>query len=232
MTWLPASAIAFVQEALSAAANPEKAAGMQAYMKTDMPFYGVQKPGRTPIVRHVIEEWPPADRQEYERLVLALWGLRHREEKYVALGVARGHPRFIVPESLPLYRRLIVEGAWWDLVDEVATQLVRRLVVDHPNEIWPEVDRWVDAPDMWLRRSALLCQIGAKTATDAQRLFRFCRELAYEKEFFIRKAIGWALREYAKTDPEAVATFVRKHRDELSGLSFREPTKHIKDLVA
>ncbi len=223
--------VAYAREALSAAADPEKAAGMQAYMKTDMPFYGVQKAGRVPIVKHIVEEWPPADREEYTRLVLALWGLGHREEKYVALGVARAHRRFVVPGSLPLYRRLIVEGAWWDLVDEIATHLVRHLVVDHPAQTWPEVDRWVDAPDMWLRRSALLCQIGAKEATDARRLFRFCRELAYQKEFFIRKAIGWALRDYAKTDPEAVAGFVTKYRDELSSLSYREATKHIGHLV-
>ncbi|MCO6502180.1 MAG: DNA alkylation repair protein, partial [Acidimicrobiales bacterium] len=93
-------AVGYAREALSAAADPEKAAGMQAYMKTDMPFYGVQKAGRVPIVKHIVEEWPPADREEYTRLVLALWGLGHREEKYVALGVARAHRRFVVPASL------------------------------------------------------------------------------------------------------------------------------------
>lgn len=229
---MPEPAVRYVREALSAAADPDRAAGMQAYMKTSMPFYGVQKSRRVPIVRHIVRTWPPADQGEYEGLVLALWGLPHREEKYIALGVARAHRRFVVPESLPLYRRLIVEGAWWDLVDEIATHLVRHLVVNHPAETWPEVDRWVDAPDMWLRRSALLCQIGAKDATDADRLFDFCRRRMAEREFFIRKAIGWALREYAKTDPEAVAVFVSEHRDEMSGLSYREATKHIGHLVA
>jgi 3-methyladenine DNA glycosylase AlkD len=196
-----------------------------------MPFYGVQKPGRTPILRALVAEFPPADRDAYEELVLALWSMPHREEKYLAVGVAVRHQRFVVPASLLLYRQLIVEGAWWDLVDGVATQLVQTLVIEYTSEVWPEVDRWITEENMWLRRSAIICQVGAKTATDVGRLFRFCETCAGEEEFFIRKAIGWALREYAKTDPNAVADFVASHRDALSGLSFREATKHIRHLV-
>lgn len=224
-------ACAYVSGELSRRANPEKAEGMQAYMKTEMPFYGVQKPGRSPIVKHLVEKFPPRDRDEYEHLVLALWALPHREEKYIAQGVAVAHSEYIVPESLPLYRQLLVEGAWWDFVDEVATHLIRPLVIGYPQDTWPVVDEWIDHEDMWLRRAAIICQVGAKEATDAERLFRFCSKRAHEREFFIRKAIGWALREYAKTDSEAVAGFVIDERDQLSGLSFREATKHIKELV-
>ncbi len=219
------------QQALAAQANPDKADGMRAYMKTDMPFYGVQKPARVLILRHLTDDFSPADRSEYEDMVLALWELPHREEKYLALGVAREFGQYVVPGSLPLYRRLIVEGAWWDFVDEVATKLLRKLVVEHGEGTWPTIDRWIDADDMWLRRSAILCQIGAKTATDVDRLFRFCAERAFEKEFFIRKAIGWALREYAHVDPEIVARFAAAHRGELSALSYREATKHIQHLL-
>ena len=225
-------AVAYVAEALSRAANPEKAAGMQAYMKTDMPFYGVQKPARTPILRQLVHDFPPADRDGYQALVLALWNLPHREEKYLALGVAQHFRSFVDTVSLPLYRRLIVEGAWWDFVDEVATHLIRDLVMNHPNEAWPEVDTWIEDPDMWLRRSAIICQVGARGKTDAERLFAFSGARLEEKEFFIRKAIGWALRDYARTDPEAVAGFVTTNRDRLSGLSFREATKHIGHLVS
>lgn len=221
----------YTQTALTAAANPEKAGGMQAYMKTEMPFYGVQKAGRTPILRHLAKEYPPEDRDEYEELVLALWDLPHREEKYLAQGLATKHKQFIVPDSLPLYRRMIVEGAWWDFVDEVATHMIRPLVINYSNETWPIVDPWIDDEDMWLRRTAIICQVGAKENTDADRLFRFCEQRMHEKEFFIRKAIGWALREYAKTDPDAVARFAEANRDSLSGLSFREATKHIGHLV-
>lgn len=221
----------FVTASLTKVADPAKAPGMQAYMKTDMPFYGVQKEGRTVILRQLVRDFQPAGRSDYEDLVLGLWDLPHREEKYLALAYARHFESFIVPESLPLYRRLIVEGAWWDFVDEIATKLVRQLVLEKPAETWPIVDDWVDDEDMWLRRTAILCQIGAMERTDVDRLFQFCAQRAFEKEFFIRKAIGWALREYAKTDPEAVARFVTEHRDQLSGLSLREASKHISHLL-
>jgi 3-methyladenine DNA glycosylase AlkD len=221
----------FVSAALRAQANPDKAAGMQAYMKTDMPFYGVQKPARVGILRELVGEFPPADRGEYEELVLGLWALPHREEKYLAVGVASHFEEHVTPASLSLYRRLIVEGAWWDFVDEIATRLIRRLVVAHPAQTWPVVDPWIEDEDMWLRRAVILCQIGAKERTDVDRLFRFCALRAFEQEFFIRKAIGWALREHAKTDPGAVAGFVREHRDRMSALSYREATRHIGHLV-
>jgi 3-methyladenine DNA glycosylase AlkD len=221
----------YVQSALAEQANPDKAAQMQAYMKTEMPFYGVQKPGLIPVLRHVVKNFPPSTRAEYERLVLALWRLPHREEKYIAQRVAVKHRQFMVPASLPLYRRFVVEGAWWDFVDEASTHMVRELVLEFPLEVWPKVDTWIDADDMWLRRSAIICQVGAKERTDADRLFSFCEQRAFEKEFFIRKAIGWSLREYAKTDAAAVAAFATSHREDLSGLSYREATKHIGHLV-
>ena len=221
----------YVSSSLAAAANPEKANAMARYMKTEMPFYGVQKPGRTPILRHVVKEFPPADRDEYEEIVLALWDLPHREEKYIAQGVAVSHREHLVPESLPLYRRFVVEGGWWDFVDEASTHMIRQVIINQPTQTWPTVDTWIGDDDMWLRRSAIICQVGAKENTDAERLFRFCEQRAFEEEFFIRKGIGWALREYAKTDPDAVAAFVTDHHEQLSGLSYREATKHISHLV-
>lgn len=224
-------AVEYVRAALEVQADPEKAAGMQAYMKTEMLFYGVQKPGRVQIMRQLKKQFVPETRDAYERLVQALWNLPHREEKYLAQAVATTFKSFVVPESLPLYRRMITEGAWWDFVDETATHMIRPLVIGYPEEVWPVVDTWIDDENMWLRRAAIICQVGAKDATDSDRLFRFCERRAHETEFFIRKAIGWALREYAKTDPSTVAQFMREHQSELSGLSYREASKHIKDLV-
>ena len=223
--------VEYAQRELSAQANPEKAEGMQWYMKTEMPFYGVQKPGRVVIVRGLVKQVEPATPKEYRELVLAFWNLPHREEKYIALALARHFDDFVTPDQLDLYRRLIVEGAWWDFVDEVATKLIRSNVAGFPTDTWSIVDPWIDDADMWLRRTAILCQIGLKEATDTDRLFAFCRARMHEKEFFIRKAIGWALREYAKTDPEAVAAFATANKEDLSGLSYREGTKHIKELL-
>ena len=231
MTSVTTDLVGYVQAALGERANPGKAAGMQAYMKTDMPFYGVQKPERVKILREIKSRFAPGSHSEYLDAAAALWDLPHREEKYLAQGVAVAFPEHIVPSSLPLYRRFIVDGAWWDFVDETATHLIRELVLGYPEEIWPIVEGWVRDEDMWLRRTAILCQVGAKTRTDSDRLFSFCIARAHESEFFIRKAIGWALREYARTDPEAVARFVTDHRGELPPLSVREASKHIAHLV-
>ena len=225
------AACRFVSWSLAEIANPVKAEGMAAYMKTDMPFYGVQKPARAQILRRLREDFPPGTLAEYDALASALWDLSHREEKYLAQAVATQFDRFIVPESMPLYLRFIVEGAWWDFVDETATHMVRELVLGFPAETWPTVDVWNESDDMWLRRASILCQIGAKERTDVDRLFVFCERRMHEQEFFIRKAIGWALREHAKTDPEAVASFVASNWDGLSPLSRREATKHIGHLV-
>jgi 3-methyladenine DNA glycosylase AlkD len=231
MTSVISDLVDFVRSSLAARADPAKAAGMQAYMKTDMPFYGVQKPGRVAILRDIRSRFVPRAHPEYLESAAALWELPHREEKYLAQGFAVAFPQHVVPGSLPLYLRFIVEGAWWDFVDETATHMIRQLVIGHPEEIWPVIEGWAAGENMWLRRAAILCQVGAKTSTDSDRLFGFCAARAHESEFFIRKAIGWALRDYARTDPDAVARFVTVHRAELSPLSVREASKHIGHLV-
>ena len=231
MSQKTARAITHVQHSLAEQANTEKAGRMQAYKKTDMPFYGVQKPGRTRILRHIRKDFAPRTHDEYVDLVTALWELPHREEKYLAQGVAASFQGFIVPESMPVYLRFIEEGAWWDFVDETATHMIRHLVLEFPEDTWPLVEAWNGDGDMWLRRASIICQVGAKERTDADRVFHFCEARMHETEFFIRKAIGWALRDYAKTDARAVANFVSRNRDQLSGLSYREATKHIGHLL-
>jgi 3-methyladenine DNA glycosylase AlkD len=219
--------VALATQRLSEAADPEKAGPMAAYLKTDMPFYGVQKAGRVPIQREIRKRFPPADPEEYRKSVLALWNLPHREEKYLAIGYARSFPAYIAPASMALYRQLIVEGAWWDLVDGIASDLVGTVLLDARPETTPTIEAWIDDPDLWLRRTAIICQLRHNERTDVGLLFRACEARMAETEFFIRKAIGWALRQYARTDPEAVRRFVIDHRDRMSGLSYREATKHL-----
>jgi 3-methyladenine DNA glycosylase AlkD len=217
----------FVSAALAERANPSKAVEMAAYMKTTMPFYGVQTTERRKVLRQAQRRHPIADRDDYRGTVVTLWERPHREEKYCAVDLAIDEKRWIAFDNLDLYRRLIVEGAWWDFVDGVAAQLVGQILVDQPGRMWPILDTWIDDENMWLRRSALLAQLKHKGATDRHRLFAYCLRRADESEFFIRKAIGWALREYAKTDPDAVRDFLDDHREELSGLSYREAAKHL-----
>ncbi len=216
-----------VAQRLASAAHPEKAASMAAYMKTDTPFYGVQTPARVPILKQALRDFPPQSRADYRQAVLALWAQPHREERYLAIEYASSFPRYVTASSLPIYRRMIVEGAWWDFVDSLAIHLVGQVLAGQRAATTPKVEAWIDHPDLWLRRSSIICQIGHKEATDTELLFDACERRMHEQEFFIRKAIGWALRDYAKTDPESVVAFVTEHRESLSGLSYREATKHL-----
>ena len=212
---------------LAAVSDPEKAGPMAAYLKTDMPFYGVQKAGRVPVMRKLKLEFPPQNRDEYELATLALWRLEHREEKYLAIGYARAFEDFVVFDSMPLYEQMITEGAWWDLVDGLASWLVGSVLLKERNRTEPVMRSWITSEDMWLRRTSIICQLSHKADTDTLLLADACTENMSDPEFFIRKAIGWALREYAKTNPDWVRAYVRDHQGEMSGLSLREATKHL-----
>lgn len=224
----PAELAALATKRLAAAADPVKAPQMAAYMKTDMPFYGVQKPQRQVIERELKKAFRPATRDEYREAIELLWNRPHREEKYTALFIARSYKAFIDWESMDLYEHLVRTGAWWDFVDEVATRLIGHVGMSEPERVGPLMDTWIDDGDMWIRRVAIIFQLKHKGATDTERLERYCLERAHETEFFIRKAIGWALREHSKTDPAWVKRFLLAHRDELSGLSFREGAKQLR----
>jgi 3-methyladenine DNA glycosylase AlkD len=217
----------FLAAKLAKIGDPGRAVDMAAYMKTDMPFYGVPKPERAKIYREMRSRFPITSRAEYGAAVRALWSRPHREEKYCAISLAVDHPEYVTLGSVPFYRQMIEEGAWWDFVDDIAARLIGKVLLDERPGMAPKLDRWIDDENLWIRRTAILSQLKHKAATDQDQLFRFCLKRAGEKEFFIRKAIGWALREYAKTEPDVVRSFALEHRDRLSGLSFREATKHL-----
>ncbi len=219
--------VEFVQSELKRLADAEKAPVMAAYMKTDMPFYGVQKPDREPILKAIKKNFRPQSRQEYEKTILKLWKLPHREEKYLALGYACEFVSLATVDTMDLYERLVREGAWWDFVDVLAAHLVGRLHMTCRAEVAPMMDEWISDPDFWIRRSAILSQLRHKKETDSKRLFSYCLAQADETEFFIRKGIGWALREYSYANPDAVKKFLLKNRKRLSNLSFREGAKQL-----
>lgn len=217
----------YVTAELRALADPAKAPAMAAYMKTAQAFYGVPTPRRAIILRQTRNRFVPADQKSYERNVLALWKLPYREEQYCAIAYARQHPRSITPSALWLYERMIREGAWWDFVDDIAVNLVGSVLRNFRAKTRPMIERWCDDPHLWIRRTALLAHLKHKQETDAAQLFDHCLRRSHESEFFIRKAIGWALREYSKTDSRAVRAFLRKNRQRLSNLTFAEASKHL-----
>jgi 3-methyladenine DNA glycosylase AlkD len=222
--------IKHARERLTQAADPEKAAPMQAYMKSRMPCYGVQLPGVREICRELFAEHPIDDRGVWEATVHTLFDkAQHREERYVAIELTghRFYRRWQDVETLPLYDHLIVTGAWWDLVDEIAIRRVGPILLVHPNQVQPVLLRWAHDENIWRRRTAIISQIKAKTRTNIRLLEDCIRPNLAEKDFFIRKGIGWALREHAKTDPAWVRSYVERHRAKLSPLSVREALKNI-----
>ena len=126
-----------------------------------------------------------------------------------------------------MYEDLIVTGAWWDYVDEIAARRVGPILRAAPERVAPVMRAWATDGDLWRRRTAILCQLGAHQAVDRD-LLEDCLEPNFsDREFFIRKAIGWALRDFARQDPDWVRGFVDQHADRLSPLSYREATKHL-----
>jgi 3-methyladenine DNA glycosylase AlkD len=132
----------------------------------------------------------------------------------------------MTPEFLPTAGQLITTKPWWDTVDTLADHVVGMIVARHPEAV-STMDSWLLDDNLWLARTALLHQLTYRDRTDVDRLFRYCLARADHKDFFIRKAIGWALRQYAWTDPEPVRAFVEEHRAVLSPLSVREALKNI-----
>jgi 3-methyladenine DNA glycosylase AlkD len=211
-----------IRRELAAHADPAKAPGMQAYMKSSMPFLGVQKPARARIARSVFAEFPLAGFEAWRATILRLWReATYREERYMAIALARDarYREHRSVAALPLYEELIVSGAWWDFVDEVAIRLVGAL------DVAPLAREWASDDDMWKRRAAIIHQIARKDRTDAALLFDCIEPNRDDREFFVRKAIGWALREYAKVDPVAVERYCAAH--ELSPLSRREALRNL-----
>ncbi len=230
-----------LRAALAAAGDPSRAAAQQAYMKSAMPYRGLTAPQLRETVRPWLDAAPyrMRDRAEWAATIRELWdGASHREERYVAVALARHrHYRgWRDAAMLPLWRHLVVTGAWWDHVDEIAAHLVGPALRSEPAVTRPVIQEWAVGDDLWLRRTAILAQLGAGSGTDVPLLEEVVvanlePRLAgtpLAREFFLRKAIGWALREYARTDPAWVRGFVAEHESQLSGLSRREALKHLR----
>jgi 3-methyladenine DNA glycosylase AlkD len=199
-------------------------------MKSAMPFHGVTTPVLRRICREVFASVEFPSPAAFRAAVLAVWrGARCREERHAAieLSTARSFRGFFDLDLLPVFEEMIVSGAWWDFVDAVATHPVGRLLRLYPGLMKRTMLRWSRGGDLWKRRAAILCQIGFKKETDLDLLYRAIEPSLDSKEFFLRKAIGWALRQYAWTDPGEVVRYVRANEARLSPLSRREALKNV-----
>ena len=214
---------------LAAHANAEKARAMRAYMKSAMPYFGVNLPELRTISKFVFAQHPIESCEQWQRVVMQLWRqAKFREERYAAIELLglKAHRECWTPLIMPMLEEMVVTGAWWDLVDGIA-HVFGELLRKHPKEIRPVMRAWSTDPILWKRRISIICQLTFKKDTDLELLYANIEPNLSDREFFIRKAIGWALRQYAWTDPKEVARYVAAHESQLSGLSRREALKNV-----
>jgi len=210
-----------VQKELQPLADPERAQAMAAYMKGQFEFLGIPTPVRRKMTQALFRPIPG----DLMATAESLWALPQREYQYVAGDLLRHHAQALSGEHLPALESLVLRKSWWDTVDGLAVTIGHLVLKER--DLARRMDELIRSPQMWLRRIALLHQLGSKAETDESRLYEYCRRCAPEREFFIRKAIGWALRQYARTNPVSVRNFLDAHGRELSGLSLREAAKHL-----
>ncbi|MGN9912457.1 DNA alkylation repair protein [Phytohabitans sp. LJ34] len=224
MTPLATEVLGRLTRVFGGARDPERAPAMAAYMRDKFPFLGIQSPAQRVLARQVLAGLDRPAEDDLRDVAEGCWALPEREYQYFACGLLRRHARVCSAGFLETARFLVVTKPWWDTVDALAAHLVGPLVSAHPALV-STMDAWIDDEDMWLVRTAILHQLRYKEQTDVARLFRYCTRQAGHPDFFVRKAIGWALREYAKTDPAAVRAYVAAHR--LAPLSTREALKNL-----
>lgn len=203
---------------------------MQAYMKSAMPYHGVPATPMRAVFKQLFADVQWATAEDWQAQVLAIWrGAQFREERYAAIHLS-GHRRadaFQTPDALPMYEEMIVTGAWWDYVDTIAARRVGPLLKRYPDPMKGIMLAWSRSDDIWKRRTSILCQLAFKAETDLELLYACIEPSLSSREFFLRKGIGWALRQYAWTDPAEIVRYVRAHEDALSPLSKREALKNI-----
>jgi 3-methyladenine DNA glycosylase AlkD len=222
--------IAAIKAGLAAAADPAQAAPMQRYMKSEMPYWGVKTAPQRRIFKAIFDEHRLADRIAWRDTVLLLWrGAGRREERYAAINLTghRFYREYQDRESLPIYEEMVVTGAWWDYVDGIASHRIGGLLATDRGWMTAEMRRWSVDVDLWKRRTSIICQLGFKADTDLELLYGCIEPNVADTEFFIRKAIGWALRQYAWIDPDEIVRYVTANADRLSGLSKREALKNV-----
>ena len=204
--------------------NSENREAMEAYMRNQFQFFGIRTPERTVLLRDFLKENGKPAIEEFPDIVRSLWS-----GASAGMSIRRSRPdlinksRYLTKEHLPLLEEMIVTKSWWDTIDHIASNHVGKIYQNEEDDTY--LEKWIQSDNMWLNRIAILHQLKYKENTDEARLFRYIKMHHQSKEFFIQKAIGWALREYSKTNPEAVKRFIDS--EELAPLSKREGLKHV-----
>lgn len=208
-------------------ANAEDAKTMKAYLRDQFDMYGIRTPVRKTLYKDLMAQTKTWTYPEVESLMVWCWDQEQRDYQYFGIDLMQRWKNKLPEEALDFVKYLITNRSWWDTVDLLATNPLGSLCRKYPSA-WSAMDEWIDHENMWLRRSAIIYQLKSKNELDEERLLHYCQKRMNEEEFFIRKAIGWALRQHTRVNPELVRKFVKDNENELSDLSKREALKNIK----
>jgi len=208
--------------ALAPLADSTRAPAMRAYMRDQFPFLGIATPVRRAALSQLLKSLKGCAAAELTGIANELWQLDEREYQYAAIDILAMHWKQFAAPDLASLQALVVRKAWWDSVDGLAGVIGDVLRFEHQG-----MDEALRNDNFWMRRIALLHQLGWRGKTDEERLFSYSLSLGHENEFFIQKAIGWALRDYARHAPDNVGRFIKENESRLSRLSVREAAKHL-----
>jgi 3-methyladenine DNA glycosylase AlkD len=217
----PKQFVTAVEHKLIPLTDPALAKPMAAYMKDQFEFLGIKTPARRVATKTLIRQ----QREEVMGCAETLWTLPYREYQYVACDLLERHAKSLPAAALARVTKLAAQKSWWDTVDALAK--VAGTILQNFPELIARMETLATHRNMWLRRVAILHQLGYGSETDIDRLFRLCLANAADPEFFIRKAIGWALRQTAHHDPAAIRKFLKQQSVKFSNLTLREAGKHL-----
>lgn len=216
-----------IAEIFKSNADENNAITMSKYLKNKFPFFGIKNEKRKALQKAFLIGKTLPEGDVFKNLIMKLWALPQREFHYFAIELLEKPLKKADDSWMPLLEKMITENSWWDSVDTVASKLIGGYLKKYPKFSDEYPDKWIESDFMWLRRTALLYQLKYKKDTDFDRMKSYILKTAHEKEFFIRKAQGWVLREYAKTNPDAVKEFVRDNGFKLSTLTKKEAMKNL-----
>jgi len=215
--------LSLVENSFRDRASPEESVPMAKYMRDKFPFLGIKSPLRNEISRELLKKSRRPQYSELDVIIPKLWELPEREFQYFGIALVEKYQKEFTPEIISLLEFMVVKKSWWDTVDTVASKLIGSYFCLFPGGKYSIAEKWLTSENIWLQRSVLLFQLKYKMETDWELLSVSINRLKDSREFFIQKAIGWALREYSKVEPEKVEKFILKSN--LSPLSEREGFK-------
>jgi len=206
--------------------SEKRAQSMEAYMRNQFNFYGVPAPQRKAIAAMLIDRFTWNDPEDFIRFFDLCWQQKQREFKYLALDLSRRFIKRLDKASVPFFEKKIGQDSWWDTVDGIAPQIIGALLKDSKSLQKEYGCKWIESENFWYQRSAIILQLFYKEKTQFDLMAHCILRRADSKEFFVQKAVGWALRQFAKSEPEVVYQFLQANK--IAPLSIREAIKSLK----